>query len=534
VANPVASTSDVECDVAIVGAGPVGLCLAGFLGKAGHRVIVLEREAALVDEPRAVSIDDEAMRTLQAIGLADAASGLIVPGTGTRYVSGRGATLTYANPRGRPRGFALKNPVHQPDLVRMLLDGLERHPSVAVAFAHEVLWLGQHDDGVDLRVGTPDGVRTVRARYVIGCDGGRSTVRDQTGAKLVGSSFRQRWLVVDTVGDEHDERFAIHHGDPRRPHVIVPGRDGRCRYEFLVHPEETEDEVTDLAVVRQLVAPYRSLEAGDVRRAIVYTFHALIAEPWRSDRVLLAGDAAHMMPPFAGQGLNTGLRDVRNLGWKLDWVLRCRADASLLDTYQQERAPHAQAMIDLSTRLGGIVMTTDRRRALARDAVAWLANRWRPTARYLSEMRFKPVPRIDDGVLVRGPWSPSRDDPVGGMVDQPRVLTADLREVPLDEALGDGFVLLAADADGSWPLDACVDERWEGLVERRIRVVLGDRLPRRDDPTSIADIDGSLATWLSAAPGHAWLLRPDRHVAAVFPVDQEVPVLDHLARWFRL
>jgi 3-(3-hydroxy-phenyl)propionate hydroxylase len=515
-------------DVTIVGAGPVGLMLANLLGSSGHRVVVLEREPTPVDEPRAVSIDDEAMRTLQTAGLSGAAERLVVPGTGTKYLSGRGHLLTYAKPARLRRGFAVKNPVHQPDLVRLLLDHARDHANVDVRFAHRVRNLTPDVDTVGIDVATPDGPTLVRSRFVVGCDGGRSTIRQAMRIELSGSSFEQRWLVIDVAGDHHDERYAMHHGDPRRPHVIVPGRDGRCRYEFMVLDSERSDDVVGLAFVQQVLAPYRRVDPADIERCAVYTFHALVAERWRVGSVFLAGDAAHMMPPFAGQGLNTGFRDVHNLAWKLDLTLRGIATARLLDTYELERRPHARAMVELSTKVGSVVMTTDIRKAALRDALARAALAVGPARRFLAEMRFKPPPRFDHGLLLRHARL-AGGDPAGRMIDQPSVLTACGERVLLDEVLGPGFALLAADRDGSSAIDRLADPRWEHLGVRRVRAVLGDRMPSARLPWSVADYDGALERVLSGAPHSVWLIRPDRYVVGVFAPHEESVFLDRLA-----
>jgi 3-(3-hydroxy-phenyl)propionate hydroxylase len=193
-----------------------------------------------------------------------------------------------------------------------------------------------------------------------------------------GATVDEPWIVVDVDNDPHDERYAMHHGDPRRPHVIVTGLSGRCRYELLLLPGEDPALATRFDFVRELVAPYRDLSPADVRRCIVYRFHALVADRWRCSRVLLAGDAAHMMPPFAAQGLNSGLRDAFNLAWKLALVERGEAGPGLLDTYEVERRPHAEAMVRFSQRLGAVMMTTDPVRAALRDVlVRWASSRWR-------------------------------------------------------------------------------------------------------------------------------------------------------------
>lgn len=509
-------------EVLIVGGGPTGLLAANLLGQAGIKVLVVERRPGAVEEPRAVSLDDEAMRSLQGAGLLELASrGVVLPGTGTKYFGARGQLLAYARgPAQSAFGHPVKNPIDQPEFERMLLEGLRRYPGVRVEFSAAVLDFGQDEGGVSARVRSSDGsTRQVRARYLLGCDGGRSTVRHALGIRMTGTTFAEPWIVVDCVDDPHDERFAMHHGDPRRPSVVVPGRAGRCRYEFMLLPGEDPETASSLPFVRRLLAPHRG-EVGpeQIVRSAVYTFHALVAERWRGGRVFLLGDAAHMMPPFAGQGLNSGMRDATNLAWKLAAVLR-GADDRLLDTYEAERRPHAEAIIRLSTRLGGVMMTTSRAKARLRDASIAAGSVLPAVRRFLTEMRYKPAPRYERGLIV---GEPSGGGVAGRMLPQPRVLLADGGQAPLDDVLGPSFSLLAVDP----PRDVFGGLRsrlWDELGASRVELKLGDRLPTSlTSAVGVADADGLLEPVLGDQRGRLMLLRPDRFVLGVFdPVEEE-------------
>jgi len=523
--TPRTSARDVSAGdpptVLVVGGGPTGLTLANLLGSAGVRVVVAERHSETSQEPRAVSFDDESMRTLQACHLDEAAYGLIVRGTGTKYFGADGRILAYARgPAHPPLGHPVKNPFSQPRFERMLLDGLDRFPHVEVRMSTELVGLFERQDGpvrASLR-GSDGTMEIVDARIVVGCDGGRSTVRGLLGVGMQDSSFEQPWLVVDTTGDAHDERYAMHHGDPRRPYVIVPGREGRCRYEFMILPGEDAEEMSRLAEIQRLLAPFRPVEDHDIERATIYTFHALIANHWRVRSVLLAGDAAHMMPPFAGQGLNSGIRDAVNLAWKVAAVVGGRADPALLDSYEAERRPHAEATVGFSVRLGRLMMSRSPLVARLRDRIIRAGSLVPAVDRYLSENRFKPTARFTRGAVA----SPERDGSglVGTMLPQPAVLAADGSIVRLDDVLGPGFALVAVNPDTPhpWPPAAQV---WSQLGTRFVEVLLDDRSPRRHDGrvTTVADADGTLTRVLDRVRGRVVLVRPDRFVAAVLPAD---------------
>jgi 3-(3-hydroxy-phenyl)propionate hydroxylase len=513
----------LRADVLIAGAGPTGLAVANLLGQAGVDVLVVERDSGIAESPRAVSIDDEGMRCVQACGLADKARGVIVPGTGTRYygVDGRMIAQAHGSP-ANPLGHPVKNPVDHQELQQLLLDGLARFPSVTVDFDAELAEFEQDEHGMRADVLVRGVTSRVDAAFLLGADGGRSTVRRILDIPMDGNTHGQRWLIIDTLRDPHDQRYAMHHGEPHRPHVVVPGRAGRCRYEFLLF-DETDEQATAADFVRELMASYRpDLPSEDVVRCTVFTFHSLVARTWHVGRVLLLGDAAHMMPPFAGQGLNSGLRDALNLGWKLACVLRGAAGFAVLDSYQREREPNARAMIELSERVGRIVMTTSSAKAHFRDVafraglrVPW----WR---RYIGEMRFKPAPRYHSGCFVAAAGA----ELPGRMLPQPRVLLADGSIGLLDDVIGPRFALIAIEPrEGRFPKLA--EPIWAKLDAARLVLWLDERLPPSDpgeDAIGIAELGGLLTTSLGDLRDTMLVVRPDRFVLAQFTPIEEPPL----------
>jgi 3-(3-hydroxy-phenyl)propionate hydroxylase len=351
-------------DVAVVGLGPVGSTLANLLGHCGVNTLVLEREAQAYHLPRAVHFDDEAMRVFQTIGLSDAVLPHVILSPGMRFVDADGRLIL---DWGRPAevtsmGWHLSYRFHQPDLENVLNDGLRRWPHVVVRNRCDVFALDEDEHGVGIRyedLGTGRLAET-RARYVIGCDGARSLVRRFMGSAIDDLGFHERWLVVDALlkrdrpdlGD-HSIQFC----NPKRPATYIRGTGNRRRWEITVHPDEPAQAATQPARIWQLLAPWISSDDADIERAAVYTFHSTIAKRWRNGRLLLAGDSAHQTPPFLGQGMCAGIRDAANLAWKLHAVLRGRAEASLLDTYESERSPHVREFIELAIRLGGLINT---------------------------------------------------------------------------------------------------------------------------------------------------------------------------------
>ena len=356
--------NETRVDIAIIGCGPVGAMLANLLGMQGVRTLVLEREASIYHLPRACHFDDEVMRLLQTVGLAETMSKLVHVSPGMRFVDDTGRLLLdWSRPAEiGPQGWNASYRFHQPELEQVLRDGLQRFTCVDIKLRTEVFALEQSAEAVTVRYEdlASGSLERCRAQYVVGCDGARSLVRRMIGLPMEDLGFHERWLVVDAIlkrprpdlGD-----YSLQFCRARRPATYVRGTGDRRRWEVTLLPDEDAAAVTKPSRVFELLEPWVGPGDVDLERAAVYTFHSALAPRWRHGRLLIAGDSAHLTPPFLGQGMCAGMRDVGNLAWKLGWVLAHRADETLLDTYQAERSPHVLEYIELAVRLGGLINT---------------------------------------------------------------------------------------------------------------------------------------------------------------------------------
>jgi 3-(3-hydroxy-phenyl)propionate hydroxylase len=534
----------IDYDVVIAGAGPTGLTLANHLGTLGVRVLVLEKLPALIDYPRGVGVDDEALRSFQAVGLVDAVRRHTVPNQIMRFVDRRGRVLAAIAPTAQPFGWPRRSGFIQPLVDRELAEGLKRFPHVSLQLQRSVTGFVEFDGGIRIDVqpvdahGEPVGeLRVVTARYLVGCDGGRSPVRTALGLPFDGKSESTKWLVID-IADEPIGTPNVHFVlDDEFPHVVLALPHGVLRYEFMV-PAGTDDasfESDDN--VRKLLARVLPAQVKpNVIRRRVYMHHARIAPTFRQGRALLAGDAAHLMPVWQGQGFNTGIRDASNLAWKLALVVKGQAGDALLDTYTQERHAHAGAMIDLSVLVGKIFVPGNPLLRVVRNVVGpWLSKL--PSLRqYIAEMRFKPMPFFSEGVVAhRG--TPDPKGQVGKVFMQPRVADANGKVHRLDDAIGLRFALVSWSARA----DAWVDADARLILDRlgALPVVVRPDCQAldREAPQGgvvLADTEGAFKRWFDEAPGGIVILRPDRIVAAVCKPWELSDTLRELARRMQL
>lgn len=509
------ATSQCDTDILVVGAGPTGLLLANLLGGMGVRTTLIERNPSTVQEPRAVSIDDESMRALQAAGLATEIEKITAKGYGSIYRGPSGAVFAEVKPHLKEFGFDKRNAFEQPVFEARLREALARHTSVQACFETTLENLEQDDAGVTAHLSDADGPKTVRAKYMVACDGGRSHTRGLLGIALEGSTFKEPWLIVDLKSTKntcfHTEVFC----DPERSAISLPGPGGIRRYEFKLNPGETVEQAETEDFARKLLDSVGPDKDEPIRRLKVYTFHARIAEKWREGRVFLAGDAAHLTPPFAGQGMNSGLRDAHNLAWKLDEALKLDDPEPLLASYEVERKPHAWEMIELALKMGKVMMPTNALVGFGIRTGFSVLSLYGPAKTYMVQMKYKPRPRFRAGMLVAD-GAPAKKTVVGQMIPQPLVTTTERIEVLLDALLPDQPVVLVYDTDPHAKVSAQTQTALEnagafliGLTPEWANPLAGAFPVVRDRSRFFSE--ASYAGQL----GKALLLRRDRYVAAV-------------------
>ena len=484
-----------DYDVLICGLGPVGQLLALLLGDHGVRTLAFDREPEPYDLPRAAVIDDEVLRIFQAVGLDAAvlADAQVVPGASILTAGGRPVEIF------RSRVGRLGHPplvsINQPAIERTMLAALAERSTVDIRRGLTLESLDRRASGVDVSVRPTGGGRSERisGRFLVGCDGAGSAVRARLQVGFDGHTAPQRWVVVDALVDRPLRRVPQPQfvGRATRPMVTLPMSPGRHRWEWMLHPGEDAAPHLDPAAVRRAVGEWLDGEHAEIERAVVYTFHTRMATAWRRGRVLLAGDAAHLMPPFAGQGFSSGARDAGNLAWKLAAVLD-GAPERLLDTYEQERRPHVAGMQRLARLVGGLVQCTTRGRVGGR--VRFLkAIDGTPVQRMLAD-NLKPLPTYGAGAFAERPERLPWRRTVGSLFPQTR---------RLDDRLGSGWAAVAVDGAAA-----------ETLREHGLRVV---------DP-------GPDEAWLRRH-GLTWaLLRPDRFV---FACGDGRDVAAGCARWMK-
>ncbi len=524
----------IETQVLIVGAGPCGVTIANYMGLYGVDAVILDRSAEILDYPRAVGIDDEAMRVYQTIGLADEITADMIRNQPLRYYDAKGRYLAEIRPVLEPFGWPRRFVFIQPRMEVSLRRGLQRFPSVKLLLGHEAVALTQSDRKVETKVTTADGeTLMIRSDYVVGTDGGRSTIRGLIGVPLVGSTAASRWLVIDVEKDTLDAPYSGSYVDVRRPRMCINLPYGQRRFEFRLKVDETEDQILKPENIEHLLRPlYGSNPMPIIKRARIYQHHSRVAERFQVGRVFLAGDAAHLQPPFFGQGMNSGIRDASNIAWKLAAVLLGRAHEKMLETYDAERRGHAAEMVKFATFMGGLYSPNNLFTAVLRRWVMQIVQHLPSLRDYILQMRFKPLPFYETGVVLHDA-SATKSAAVGRMMIQPKVETKDKKHLRLDDAVGDWFALIGLDFDPATHMTPAQIADWQAMGGTIVRINKSRSAPQHWESHSatvvLEDLDGAFRDWRLKSPrADVIVMRPDRYVAAVCNQTEMAAMLEKL------
>jgi 3-(3-hydroxy-phenyl)propionate hydroxylase len=504
-----------DVDVLVVGYGPVGAAVANLLGRYGVRVLVVDKAEDIFMAPRAIALDNEALRILQLAGLEDGDfEKVAIPYV--RMLSPLLGEFGRINTLGQIDGHPKLVTFYQPELETALRWRASERRSVRTALGVALTGFVENADGVVATLAAGDGAPVdVRARFLVGADGAASLVRQLIGQEFKGETYAEDWLIVDAFGakDSIDHvEFICDHRRPT-PHMTAPG--GRQRWEFMLKPGETRAEMESDARISDLLSPWGGPSTMTIERKAVYRFHARTAKAFRKGRVFLAGDAAHITPPFVGQGLVAGLRDAANLSWKLAWVIQGRASPDILDSYDEERRPHAKAMIDLAKFMGRLIMPRSAGVALSIHGALRLLRLTAAIRRYFDDLGIKPKNVFPRGLFVAGRSGSKLVR--GGPLPQGWVRASNGAVLLSDEVLGSSLSLVGFGRDPHEHLGPSEAQDFAACGGKVVQI--GHRGQahhvRREDCWE--DLDGTFQP--GAAPfGWAAIVRPDRIVLHDGPV----------------
>lgn len=502
--------------VLIVGMGPVGLTAANLLGQAGIRTKIIERNEQLSAVPKALFIDDEFFRLLNAIGLRDEISAHAIYPVDFDYYSPLGFRVGHVVGRITEHHFPNRAATFQPEFEKILADNLRRFPSVDITFGEDLTGLSENAGHVSAHVRRGSDELVYNVDYVLGADGARSICR-----KLLGIDYDEvvkygdRHVVIDVANDEDQRRIGFTHLGWRRNYMSLPMPGGRRRFEFSVSDFEDADDILKDETLQRFFKPYRDFRKLEVIRKVVYSFRARLAKRMSKGRVFLLGDAAHIMPVFGSQGMNSGARDANNISWKLAAVLQGKADTGILDTYHDERHQHAAQSIRIAVANGKLQAVRTPAVAILRDVTLAIVNLIPPLRRYIREMRYIPRPVVQSRLVLGSAGAATL---VGRLLSNPEVCDGVGRLSLLDDEIGVHFALIGVDVTVPMP------ERLLELAGQLRMSVLN--LHAREGGKKIAGAadlivaDNRFAEVFATHSGHWLIVRPDRVVAAASRPEQ--------------
>ncbi len=451
-------------DVAIVGAGPCGVTTANLLGKYGIKTLVIDREKDIIVIPRAVGICEEGSRVLAAAGVAESLESTTRAMDRVVFADKDLNHIFHAELNIPRNGYPTLRIFHQPDLERVIRDGLRRFEQVDLCTDTELLSFEDNGENVTLQLRQDGKVIATQCRFLLGCDGAKSQIRKALNIGFSGETYPQDWLILDIEKNPLSNNEVMFSINPERPAVTMPGPGDKRRWEFVVKNTDCRDNLFSDDNLKTLLQPWGDVKQMQVSRKAVYTFHARVAERYKKGHVFLLGDAAHITPPFAGQGMMAGLRDTYNIAWKLAAVLKGELSERILDSYGEERIPQSKQVIGFAQKMGSIILPQNPIVARIRDGVI----KFLGLIGLHSESKgiiLTKIPNHINGGLIRN-YFISRFAKTGVEFPQHTLETADGTSALSDHLMGDNFHLLGWNCNAEKFLDANTLRRWRALSSR--------------------------------------------------------------------
>jgi 3-(3-hydroxy-phenyl)propionate hydroxylase len=503
-----------DYDIGIIGYGPTSVILANCLGQYGIKTLVIERDRSLYARARAVTVDGTTMRIFQALGLDEQAKVNMDVTTYLRWKTYAGIEFLRLAPQGSLTGHANSYMIFQPKMEATLRQGVDRFEgTVDVKYGMEFLSLKQDAKGVDVVVKdtASEVLSKFRAKYLIGADGGSSKVRRAVDIEMDGHTKPRTWIVIDAKIKRWwpERELLTFWSDPVRPVVDIPLALDYHRWEIPLGPDERKEDFESRDVMWKLLAPLGiNPDKVEIVSHAFYNHHVRQARRWRKERVLLAGDSAHLMPPWAGQGMQSGMRDSYNLAWKLRSILNHGVSDAILDTYQPERQPHVNAVTQSSIGLGKLIETEKGIKQSIRNLMLPIITKTPGLREKMRKGLGIPV-ELKEGFLA---GVPAKGNPIGRVIPQPKIARQDGHRILLDSAFGSDFVVLGLDVDPRSVLTPVQQRAWEVVEARFITVRSSHAEPKNDQ--DIVDFENKLAPWFKQFGASVVVLRPDRFVVA--------------------
>jgi len=489
-------------DVVISGAGPCGSTMANMLGDYGISTLLIDVEADILDIPRAVGMCDEGSRILKTIGLDSKSDVDFLDVAKTNFTDKNMTSVFSIDMDSTINGMRQQRTFYQPQLERGIRALHQRYECLDFSPSTELIDFTDSGDNVDLTICRDGKSEMLSCRFLVGCDGAKSPIRKKLNIGFGGRTYEQRWLIIDIKNNPIDSDEIDFSIDPRRPGITLPLPCGRRRWEFVVKDDDDVDELMSDCSLRQLLSPWGDFKTMGLERKAIYAFHARSATHYSHGNVFLAGDAAHITPPFAGQGMMAGLRDAQNLSWKLAGVIQGAIKPEVLLTYQEERIPHSKQIIRLAQWVGRLVLPQTKAKIVFRDIVIKALTF---TGLYSADrgLAFEKVTNHINGPMIKnlvvshflkkGFWFPQHNLSHNGEVR------------PFDYWAKNRFVIVTWDCDAKSLLPETLRDRWSALGGTFLRISL------RENQTEFSDISGQYRQFFRRR--ETVLLRPDKMIA---------------------